>query len=395
MKHVALPLIVALLLTGSAVASTSLLPVSEAQPTTLLSVDFTGSTLPAGWLLQGSAKFIGGLNSSSGFGGIQLVNSDSEEGAAIYGTPFTTQNIIIELSGMYTPGCTFEFYCDHQESDDLGVGFYSDGPLASVGSHNPASSNGYYASYEFLGGGSNIPSLIHDGHSVSLGGNLPPWGTNYLFTDTMVTPTSVSMNTLTSTNGPFTQAPSISLTNMLTYNNATGLDNSHSTLYIGGATVTGFVHNPWAFIYVYWLRILSYSTSISSEMSTLISGTSQTQTVVAPITQFVTQTVTSTQPPLTQTQSVTQSITQTVTQGQTTPTPVLSTAGANSVLLYAVIGAVVVVAVVLVGVFLALRSRGDRGTARPTYGAVKVCQVCGSPLSGLERFCDRCGAPQG
>jgi hypothetical protein len=61
--------------------------------------------------------------------------------------------------------------------------------------------------------------------------------------------------------------------------------------------------------------------------------------------------------------------------------------------LYAVIGAVVV-AIVLIGVFLALRRRGLKGTAKSTYSAAKFCQLCGSPLSEFEQFCERCGAQQ-
>ena len=137
--------------------------------------------------------------------------------------------------------------------------------------------------------------------------------------------------------------------------------------------------------------------STASSSATSSSTSTLSSTLIQPsITQSVAQAVTSTQPSLTQTQTVTPSSTQTVTQGRTTQTPVLSLGSAGSVLLYAVIGTVVVAAVVLVsvGVFLALRSRGPRGTARPTYGATKFCQSCGSPLTGFERFCDSCGAPQ-
>lgn len=51
------------------------------------------------------AKVIGGLNSSSGIGGIRLVDGASQEGAVYYGTAITTENIIIEFSGMYQPCC--------------------------------------------------------------------------------------------------------------------------------------------------------------------------------------------------------------------------------------------------------------------------------------------------
>ena len=367
MKPVTLALTVALLLSSSAAAPMLLLPVSQAQPTTLLSVDFTGSSLPQGWSLQGSAKFIGGLNSSSGIGGIQLVNNASQEGAVIYDSAFTTQNVIIEFSGMYEPGLP-----SLPEADDIGLGFYSSSPSAHVGPENPASVNGYYASYEFsnlLGyiGHYDLPSLMYNAqplyiaHALFSEGRLPSSGRNYLFAETIVTPTSVSLNALTRRDSPWIQEPSISLANMLTYNNATEIDNSHSTLYVGGATFTGLPGNPWSYEYVYWLRILSYSTTPTS-------------------------TISASQP------SITQSLTQAVNSVQP---PALSMGGAGNVLLYAVIGAIVVVTVVLVAVFLALRRRDHGGAAKSTYGASMFCKSCGSPLSGLEQFCDKCGAPQG
>lgn len=406
MNHVALSLTVALLLTGSAVAPMLLIPASQAQPTTLLSVDFTGSSLPQGWFLQGSAKFIGGLNSSSGFGGIQLVNNASQAGAVVYDSPFTTQNVVVEFSGMYEPGSP-----SLPEADDIGLGFYSDAPSANVGPGNPAPVNGYYASYEFsnlLGytGHYYLPSLMYNAHSLSsngsrffLGGRLPSSGRNYLFTASIVTPTSVSMNALTRTDGPWIQEPSLSLVHMLTYNNTSGIDSSHSTLYVGGSTFTGLFRNPWSYEYVYWLRILTCSTTFTActttrTMSSSTSSSLSSAAIQPSTTQSVAQTITSTQPPLTQTQAVTPSSTQTVSQTQTTPPPVLSSGGASSVLLYAVIGAVTVAAVVLVGVFLVLRRRDLGGLAKPTSAAPKLCNSCGNPLSGPERFCDRCGAQQ-
>ena len=146
-----------------------------------------------------------------------------------------------------------------------------------------------------------------------------------------------------------------------------------------------------------WNVQVGPSTGPSGATSSTSSTSSLSSTVIQPsTTQSLTQTMTSTQPSLTQTQTATPSFTQTATQGQTTQTPALSLGSAGSVLLYAVIGTVVVVAVVLVsvGVFLAFRSRGPRRIAMPTYGATKFCQSCGSPLTGFERFCDRCGAPQ-
>ena len=108
---------------------------------------------------------------------------------------------------------------------------------------------------------------------------MPSSGRNYLFTGTIVTPTSVSMNALTRTDSPWSQEPSISLNclrNMVTYNNATGIDGSHSTLYVGGATFSGLFRNPWSYEYVYWLRILSYSTTptTSTGSCTMSSSTS-------------------------------------------------------------------------------------------------------------------------
>jgi hypothetical protein len=45
-----------------------------------------------------------------------------------------------------------------------------------------------------------------------------------------------------------------------------------------------------------------------------------------------------------------------------------------------------------VGLFLALRRRGPRGTPSLTYGMPTFCSTCGNPLGDFDRFCDRCGA---
>jgi len=162
------------------------------------------------------------------------------------------------------------------------------------------------------------------------------------------------MKALTRTDSPFMEEPSISLGNLLTYNG--NVDTSSSTLYVGGAS-----GDTWSFECVYWLRILAYSTTppSSSTSATQTVSSSQTQTTQPPITQYVTQTATSTQPPVTQTQFVTQ----TVTPAQTTLPPVLSFMGITNAMMYAAIGIVVVV-VLLVGVFVTLR-RGRKVTARP------------------------------
>ncbi len=252
MKRVTL-LLTSILITSITVPTLLVLPVSQAQQNTLLSVDFTGKTLPAGWLLQGSAKFLGGLNASTGVGGVQLTSGSAQEGAVIYSSPLATQNIVIEFSGMYMR--------EVDDADNIGVGVYSGGPVAVNGGWNPASSNGYYASYEFWSGSS--PALIynskgiHNPPSLASGGKLLTDKLDYLFAETIMTPSSVSMNALTRTDSPWMTEPSTSVTNMLTYNGA--IDNSHSTLYVGGAT-----SGAWSYTYVYWLHVLSSSTTTST-----------------------------------------------------------------------------------------------------------------------------------
>jgi hypothetical protein len=242
--------------------STILIPVviPQATPTTLLYADFTNSTLPDGWLFQGAASFMGVLNASTGAGGILIFSGNDKVGAIIYSAPITAQNIVIELSGMYglhpMPGGV-----PSGIADDIGVGFYSGGPSANGGGRNPAAVNGYYAAYEFYVGLS--PALMYNGGVLSSGAQLPSSGVNYLLTQTIVTVSSISMNALSTSSSPFMAEPSISLSNILTYDNAT-IDNSLSTFYIGGASGAGGTD-----VYVYWVRILSYPTTPTSPLPPL------------------------------------------------------------------------------------------------------------------------------
>lgn len=265
MKHILVPLTLSLLV--SIAFALMVLPTSQAQSNLLLSADFTGSTLPAGWSPQGSATFIGTLNPSTGIGGIQLVSTTRAEGAVYYGSPFTNQNIVIEISGAYGDAST-PSYCE--DADNIGVGFYSGGPSALNGQWNPASPNGYYASFEFYSGYGAALMYNAQGEGpptgrIALGttGLLPHCGLNYVFAETIVTPTNISMKAITRTDSPWTVEPSISLTNILTYNGA--VDNSHSTLYVGGAT-----GSSWTYQYVYWLRVLSYSTPVPEYPASLV-----------------------------------------------------------------------------------------------------------------------------
>jgi predicted amidophosphoribosyltransferase len=52
------------------------------------------------------------------------------------------------------------------------------------------------------------------------------------------------------------------------------------------------------------------------------------------------------------------------------------------------------VALALVGIFLAFRSRGLRRSANLAYGMPTLCRSCGSPLGDFDQFCDRCGTPR-
>ena len=213
MKHVTLPLIVALLITSSAVAPMSFLPTSQAQPTTLLSVDFTGSMLPAGWFLTGDAAFVGGFDNTTKAGGVLLINGGgTQAGAVYYGSPITNQSIVIDFSAAYWKG--FDVYFG-----DLGVGFYSSGP---TGSQKPTS-NGYYATYGFCCGPT---TLFYNTNAISTGtatDNLPHGDNDqyYLFGEIIITPTSVSMNALVNKNSFYSERPAITLDNLLllTYNN--------------------------------------------------------------------------------------------------------------------------------------------------------------------------------
>lgn len=250
--YFAIPLITALLFASLSRLVVSVV-ISQATPTTLLYADFTGAALPAGWLLQGAATFVGGLDASTGAGGIQLISGLNERGAVVYNLPLRNPNLVIEFSGMYGLGY---FTCCGESppgiADDLGAGFYADGPSANVGNRNPAAVSGYYAAYEFYGGSS--PALMYNGGVLLSGARMQSSGVNYLLAQTIVIPSLVSMNTFSSTEGPLMVEPSISPTSILTYQGP--ISNSLSTFYVGAASASGGTD-----VYVYWVRVLSHPTT--------------------------------------------------------------------------------------------------------------------------------------
>jgi len=207
-----------------------------------LYANFQGSSLQATWSLQGAAAFQGG---DTAYGGVELVqNQGYQEGAIVYQSPITEQNIIVEASAMYySPG--------GNEADDLGVGFYSQGPTSQHSGWNPQSTAGYYAPYEFWSGGP--PALFNGSNQLASASSqtMPNSGVNYLYTKTVITQSSVSMNFLTRTTGMYQNVPSISAQNVVSYNG--NVANSYSTFYVGGAT-----GGASSYQYVYWIRILGY-----------------------------------------------------------------------------------------------------------------------------------------
>jgi uncharacterized protein YxjI len=279
-------------------ASFSAVPVTRAQgtsPSAILYADFTGNTLPTNWHLQGTAQFKGQVNPLTGIGGIQLVRrvgflaEGGEEGAVVYNSPVTTENITIQVSGMYN-GTAYNM------GDDIGVGFYSDGPSTGLGAYQPNSPNGYYASYQFCSilCSAYTPALLYQGKTLSSGGHMPASGTTYIFAEVDVSQasSSISMKISTSTNGPFTQTPSTGLTTEVTYQGS--IDSSHAIFYIGGSSAQEASQQ-----YVYWVRVsigqptsnVNSTTSISSPAtpssasSLQLSTTNSSQRVViyAPI----------------------------------------------------------------------------------------------------------------
>ena len=385
MKFASLALPAALLIICSPIACMTI-SAQQSTPSTLLYADFTGSMLPEGWFLQGSAKFIGGLNASSGVGGIQLVNSDSEEGAAIYANPVTAQNMIIEFSGMYENVSETSIYgrFSPPEADNIGVGFYSGGPSVSVGPDNPASPNGYYAAYEFYK--SYVPSLMYNGRALSSGGNLPSTGQNYIFARTIVSSTSISLNALTRTSSVWVQEPLISLQTLVMYNNATGIDSSHSTLYVGGATMTGFYTNPWSEIYVYWLRALTYPSSISSVSSSV---TLMTVSQTPSVTQSVTMTATSFSTMVVTSGFLTVASTTSYLAAQ--PVATAPTYWMDNPWLVAIVGGLIVAGIVSLWARgtkkIDKKLRKDRGQQE----VERYCPKCGILLFAGEKFCRGCG----
>lgn len=232
-------------------------------PSAILYADFTGNALPTSWQLQGTAKFEGHVNPSTGVGGVQLVDrigfavGEGQEGAVIYNGPLTAENIIIQVGGMYTGTAG-------SMGDDVGIGFYSGGPNTELGAYQPNSPNGYYASYQFCSGScsGSTPALLYQGDSVSSGGAMPANGLTYFFAEVDVSQSSssISMKISTSTKGPFTQAPT-SLATVLTYHGT--IDSSHATLYVGGSSAWEASQQ-----YVYWVKVSAGQAQLPSSAST-------------------------------------------------------------------------------------------------------------------------------
>lgn len=222
-----------------------------------LYANFQGSSLPSGWSLQGSAIFVGGTDSH---GGVELVQSQNVvEGAVVDQNPMTEQNVMIEESALYYNTAL------SGEANDIGVGFYSQGPVSEpaccAAQWRPYSPAGYYASYSFYAGagggcaGPCVPAVLSGSNPIKTASSqtMPSAGMNYLFTRTVVASTSISMNFLTRTNAEYQAAPTISLQNVVSYFGP--VSNGDSTLYIGGASGgVPYISSQ----NIYWIRVLKY-----------------------------------------------------------------------------------------------------------------------------------------
>ncbi|MCW1293162.1 MAG: hypothetical protein OH318_02100, partial [Candidatus Parvarchaeota archaeon] len=213
--------------------------------------NFQGNSMPSGWTAKAivgsyTPTFIGGTSST---GGIEMMNDVGGQATALkYNNPFTTQNIIIEASWMYSG-----------TADNLGFGIYAKGISYHSGGFNPASIDGYYASYEYWRGPASPPGLVYassNGSSVTFYAQasshvIPTSGTNYMFTQVIITPNSAIMNFVTNTNSLYQTPVYSGLSNVVKYYGTPV--NPGNIFYIGAST-----GGAYSYIYLYWLRVRAY-----------------------------------------------------------------------------------------------------------------------------------------
>jgi len=206
--------------------------------------NFQGSSMPSGWTPSIQAgSFMPQLSN----GGLEMINNNTGQATAlIYNSPFTTQNIIVEASWMYN-GQT-----DNLGADNLGFGIYTSGPCTNcVGGWQPNSPNGYYCSYEFYV--ESKPAILVNGNVAATASSqiMPTSGLNYVFSQVIVTPSSITMNFITNTSNMYQSGVYSGLTTAVSYSGA--ISNSYSTFYVGAAD-----GGDTSYIYLYWLRVRGY-----------------------------------------------------------------------------------------------------------------------------------------
>ncbi len=217
--------------------------------------NWQGPTSPSGWSYSnryGSYTPIFNPGTNSGGGNLQMMDFGSfDSTAAIYQSPFTTSNVILESSYSYNAGT-----CG---ADDVGFGMYANAiGYGRAGADSPSALYGYYNSYEFYCGnkpaisyitapGSTPPST----YAVAAGQDLQSSGFNYMFVQMPITTTGIMMNFVTNT-GNIYQSPVYSgLTTSVLYSGP--VSNTNSILYLGAST-----GGAYSYSYIYWFRIRAY-----------------------------------------------------------------------------------------------------------------------------------------
>lgn len=207
--------------------------------------NFQGSSIPSGWSVSAQT---GSFTPAISGGGLEMMNNVGAQSTALhYSSAFTTLDTITEASWMYNGG-----------ADDLGIGLYTAGPDTSNGGRQPASSSGYYNTYEFYK--SSAPAIVSpSGTALAVASSqvMATSGQNYVFSRVVATPTSMEMDFATNTGSMYQSglytvvglAPPYST--IVSYSGT--ISNANSNFY-AGASAGGST----SYIYLYWIRTRAY-----------------------------------------------------------------------------------------------------------------------------------------
>ncbi len=203
--------------------------------------NFQGSSMLSGWTVSAKAgSFTPTLSSNM----LEMMDDAADSATALtYNSSFTTKNVIVEASWEYigsSGNC----------ADGLGVGIYSSGAESASGGWEPRPSDGYYLFDEYYS--NSEPAILYDGSEVSEASvHLPSSGTNYVYSQDIITNSSITMSYIYSTSSLYQIGIYSSLTADVSYSST--ISNSYSTFYFGSST-----GGQASDIYLCWFHVRAY-----------------------------------------------------------------------------------------------------------------------------------------